>query len=60
MNDMNADFVLSMGYNKAWRSKEKDLNIVRGDPNDAYQKLPIYLYILQKSNSRTITINNRQ
>ncbi|XP_062080024.1 uncharacterized protein LOC133784765 [Humulus lupulus] len=44
-----------MGYTKAWRSREKALRLVRGNPDDSYQKLPIYLYMLKQANPRTIT-----
>ncbi|XP_062089195.1 uncharacterized protein LOC133795756 [Humulus lupulus] len=55
MNDMNDDFGVTMGYTKAWRSREKALRLVRGNPDDSYQKLPIYLYMLKKANPGTIT-----
>ncbi|XP_062094239.1 uncharacterized protein LOC133800299 [Humulus lupulus] len=55
MNDMNDDFGVTMGYTKAWRSREKALRLVRGNPNDSYQKLPIYLYMLKQANPGTIT-----
>ncbi|XP_062088748.1 uncharacterized protein LOC133795308 [Humulus lupulus] len=55
MNDMNDDFGVTMGYIKAWRSREKALRLVRGNPDDSYQKLPIYLYMLKQENPGTIT-----
>ena len=55
MEDMNEQFGLDLNYSKAWRSKEKALYINRGDPSDAYQNLPIYLYMLKQSNPVTIT-----
>ncbi|XP_062085636.1 uncharacterized protein LOC133791735 [Humulus lupulus] len=55
MNDMNENFGVTMGYTKAWRSREKALRLVRENPNDSYQKLPIYLYMLKQANPGTIT-----
>ncbi|XP_062088837.1 uncharacterized protein LOC133795404 [Humulus lupulus] len=55
MNDMNDDFGVTMGYIKAWRSREKALRLVRGNLDDSYQKLPIYLYMLKQANPGTIT-----
>ncbi|XP_062103374.1 uncharacterized protein LOC133814429 [Humulus lupulus] len=55
MNDMNDDFGVTMGYTKAWRSREKALLLVRGNHGDSYQKLPMYLYMLKQANPRTIT-----
>ncbi|XP_062103863.1 uncharacterized protein LOC133814976 [Humulus lupulus] len=52
---MNDDFEVTMGYTKAWRSREKVLRLVRGNPNDSYQKLPMYLYMLKQANPGTIT-----
>ncbi|XP_062119249.1 uncharacterized protein LOC133832998 [Humulus lupulus] len=44
-----------MGYTKAWRSREKALRLVRGNPDDSYQKLSMYLHMLKQANPRTIT-----
>ncbi|XP_062100867.1 uncharacterized protein LOC133806794 [Humulus lupulus] len=55
MNDMNDDFGVTMGYTKAWRSREKTLRLIRGNPDDSYQKLPMYLYMLKQANPGTIT-----
>ncbi|XP_062099711.1 uncharacterized protein LOC133805545 [Humulus lupulus] len=55
MNDMNEDFGVTMGYTKAWRSREKALRLARGNPDDSYQKLPMYLYMLKQANPGTIT-----
>ncbi|XP_070023679.1 uncharacterized protein [Nicotiana sylvestris] len=34
---------------KAWRAKEKALQFLRGYPADSYNKLPSYLYIMEKT-----------
>ena len=44
-----------MTYEKAWRCREKALLYVRGIVDGSYQKLPSYLYILEKTNLGTIT-----
>ena len=38
MRDMLEDFVVSMNYSKAWRSKEKVIQLVRGKVDDSYQQ----------------------
>ncbi|XP_062081032.1 uncharacterized protein LOC133785833 [Humulus lupulus] len=55
MNDMNDDFGVTMGYTKAWRSREKVLLLVRRNPDDSYQKLPMYLHMLKQANPGTVT-----
>ncbi|XP_062094047.1 uncharacterized protein LOC133800091 [Humulus lupulus] len=54
MNDMNDNFGVTMGYTEAWRSREKALHLVRGNPDDSYQKFPMYLYMLKQENPGTI------
>ncbi|XP_062119198.1 uncharacterized protein LOC133832941 [Humulus lupulus] len=49
------DYGVSMGYQKAWRTREKALELARGNQDDSYQKLPIYLHTLKVSNPGTIT-----
>ncbi|XP_062103819.1 uncharacterized protein LOC133814932 [Humulus lupulus] len=55
MKDMNDDYGVTMGYTKAWRSREKALRLVRGSLDDSYQKLQMYLYMLKQANPGTIT-----
>ncbi|XP_062089228.1 uncharacterized protein LOC133795784 [Humulus lupulus] len=55
MNDMNDDFGVTMGYTKAWRLREKSLPLVRRNPGDSYQKLPMYLCMLKQANPGTVT-----
>ncbi|XP_062089137.1 uncharacterized protein LOC133795697 [Humulus lupulus] len=40
---------------KAWRAREKALELARGNQDDSYQKFPIYLHMLKVSNPDTIT-----
>ncbi|XP_062118361.1 uncharacterized protein LOC133831977 [Humulus lupulus] len=55
ISDMLDDYGVSMGYQKAWRAREKALELARGNQDDLYQKLPIYLHMLKVSNPGTIT-----
>ncbi|XP_062093882.1 uncharacterized protein LOC133799909 [Humulus lupulus] len=43
-----------MNYMKAWRSKERALNELRGNARESYNLIPSYLYVLQKTNLGTI------
>ncbi|KAM6553416.1 hypothetical protein CsatB_014178 [Cannabis sativa] len=55
MKDLLHEFGFSMGYQKAWRTKEKALESTRGKLEDSYQQLPMYLHMLKKANPGTIT-----
>ncbi|XP_062118930.1 uncharacterized protein LOC133832630 [Humulus lupulus] len=55
INDMLDDYGVSMGFQKAWRVREKALELARGNQDDSYQKLPIYFHMLKVSNPSTIT-----
>ncbi|XP_060965324.1 uncharacterized protein LOC133034288 [Cannabis sativa] len=54
MKDMH-EFGVSMGYQKAWRIREKALELSRGNREDSYQQLPMYLHMLKKANPGTVT-----
>lgn len=55
ISDMMNTYGVSMSYEKAWRSKEKVLELVRGDPTELYEKLPEYLYIIEQTNPESFT-----
>ncbi|XP_030479337.1 PKS-NRPS hybrid synthetase cheA-like [Cannabis sativa] len=55
MKDMLHEFGVSMGYQKAWRTREKALELSRGKPEDSYQQLPMYLHMLKKENPGIVT-----
>lgn len=40
---------------KAWRAKEKALEIIRGKPKDSYGKLSSYLYMVRHTNPGSVT-----
>ncbi|KAK6123079.1 hypothetical protein DH2020_043182 [Rehmannia glutinosa] len=55
IRDMKDEHGISLDYKKAWRSKEKALEIIRGKSDESYQKLPAYLYMLEETNLGSIT-----
>ncbi|KAM6554058.1 hypothetical protein CsatB_014820 [Cannabis sativa] len=54
MIDMIDDFGVSMSYQKAWRAREKALELARGRQDESYQQLPKYLHMLKVENPGTI------
>ncbi|XP_022873501.1 uncharacterized protein LOC111392395 [Olea europaea var. sylvestris] len=55
ISDMMNTYGVSMSYEKAWRSKEKALELVRGDPTESYEKLLEYLYMIEQTNPGSFT-----
>ncbi|XP_075101704.1 uncharacterized protein LOC107810016 [Nicotiana tabacum] len=47
--DMLSEHDMNLTYMQAWRAKEKTLQFLRSHPADSYNKLPSYLYILEKT-----------
>ncbi|XP_065857298.1 protein FAR1-RELATED SEQUENCE 3-like [Euphorbia lathyris] len=54
INDIKDEFGVDINYQKAWRSKEKALEVIRGKPSDSYALLPSYLYMLQQTNPGSV------
>ena len=54
IEDILNNYGIEMSYHKAWRCKEKALMYVRGSVEISYQKLPSYLYMLEKKNIGTV------
>ncbi|KAM6556564.1 hypothetical protein CsatB_003583 [Cannabis sativa] len=54
MIDMIDDFGVSMSYQKAWRAREKALELAKGRQDESYQQLPKYLHMLKVVNPGTI------
>ncbi|XP_033513772.1 uncharacterized protein [Nicotiana tomentosiformis] len=52
--DMLSEHGVNLTYMQAWRAKEKALKFLRGHPADSYNRLPSYLYILEKSYPRSV------
>ncbi|RYE18378.1 MAG: hypothetical protein EOP45_14240 [Sphingobacteriaceae bacterium] len=46
---------VGISYLKAWRTREKAISYVRGTPEESYQKLPSWLYMLEQKNPGTLT-----
>ncbi|KAM6567513.1 hypothetical protein CsatA_026641 [Cannabis sativa] len=55
VDDMNEDYSVSISYQKAWRAKQKALELTRENQKESYHKLPGILYMLQKCNPGTKT-----
>ncbi|GER42979.1 MuDRA transposase-like [Striga asiatica] len=43
IDDMQHRFGINLSYHKAWRSKHKAVDEVRGNPNDSYEYIHQYL-----------------
>ncbi|KAK1398282.1 SWIM-type domain-containing protein [Heracleum sosnowskyi] len=50
IRDMKHDHNVEVKYNKAWRSKEKALEIMRGNATESFVELYSYLYMLYTTN----------
>ncbi|XP_074341829.1 uncharacterized protein LOC141679222 [Apium graveolens] len=55
IRDMRNDHNINVNYNKAWRSKEKALENMRGNATASYAELYTYLFILHNTNAGSIT-----
>ncbi|KAK1399453.1 SWIM-type domain-containing protein [Heracleum sosnowskyi] len=54
IRDMKHDHNVQVKYIKAWRSKEKALEMVRGNATESYIELYLYLYMLEITNPGSI------
>lgn len=54
VRDMKHDFNVEVNYNKAWRSKERALDIMRGNATESFAKLYKYLYMLYTTNQGSV------
>ncbi|XP_050222389.1 uncharacterized protein LOC126672482 [Mercurialis annua] len=52
--DIQRYFGIVLSYNRAWRSKVKALNQIRGTPRDSYSNLPGYLHMLLQTNRGSV------
>ena len=55
IRDMKHDYNAKIKYNKAWRSKQKAKEIMRGNVTQSFADLYSYLYMLYTSNIRFIS-----
>ena len=52
---MMDNYGVSMSYDKAYRSREKALEMIRGKTDKSYAKLPKYLHRINETNLGSIT-----
>ena len=50
IRDMQMEYGISVNYMKAWRSKERALEYIRGKPEESFSFLPSFLYMVQQTN----------
>ncbi|XP_060216846.1 uncharacterized protein LOC132644275 [Lycium barbarum] len=55
MDDMRNQYGIRMNYKKAYRSREKALEMLRGSPPKSYRKLLVFLYMVNKKNPGSFT-----
>ncbi|XP_075099824.1 uncharacterized protein LOC142176365 [Nicotiana tabacum] len=55
MSDMKQQYGINMSYIKAYRTKEKALELLRGIPRESYRKLPGHLYMINMTNPGFVT-----
>ncbi|XP_019233994.1 PREDICTED: uncharacterized protein LOC109214524 [Nicotiana attenuata] len=56
MSDMKQQYEINMSYVKAYRTKEKALELLRGIPRESYRKLPGHLYMINMTNPGSFTM----
>ncbi|XP_022154923.1 protein FAR1-RELATED SEQUENCE 4-like [Momordica charantia] len=54
MQDIREEYGVNMSYDKAWRSSEEALRLIRGDPASSYGLLPAYGEAVKIMNPGTI------
>ncbi|XP_050211779.1 uncharacterized protein LOC126661941 [Mercurialis annua] len=54
IRDMKKEYGIELTYQKAWRSKEKGLELTRGNPAESYRLLPSYLHALKSTNPGSV------
>ncbi|XP_070003823.1 uncharacterized protein [Nicotiana sylvestris] len=55
IEDIQKQHGIEVSYMKAWRAKEIAMTMIRGSPSDSYKELPKYFYMLEQTNSGTVT-----
>ncbi|XP_009801489.1 uncharacterized protein LOC107796458 [Nicotiana tabacum] len=55
MVEMQKMHGLDIGYHKAWRAIQLASALIRGTPEDNYELLSLYLYMMRSKNPRTYT-----
>ncbi|RVW82952.1 hypothetical protein CK203_038338 [Vitis vinifera] len=54
-DDIQKQYGVQISYDKAWRAKELALGSIRGSPEESYNTLSSYCYVLEQKNLGTIT-----
>ncbi|XP_052181819.1 uncharacterized protein LOC127794610 [Diospyros lotus] len=54
VDDIRKHFGVNISYDKAWKSREKALDMIKEGAKESFQLLPSYLYMLKLNNLRTI------
>ncbi|XP_022871362.1 uncharacterized protein LOC111390536 [Olea europaea var. sylvestris] len=57
-NDMLHNYGVSLNYEKVWRSRERTLKMLRGDPTVSFMKIPSFFYMLGQMNPVDATYLN--
>ncbi|GMN57855.1 hypothetical protein TIFTF001_026956 [Ficus carica] len=62
IEDMKEEYGIDVSYRKAWKAKELALEYMQDEPDDSYQELPAFLYMVTKTNpgSRTDVKTNSE
>ncbi|KAJ9564557.1 hypothetical protein OSB04_000523 [Centaurea solstitialis] len=55
IKDMKAQHKINVSYWQAWRAKWQAINMIEGDPEDSFTRLPLYFYNLELNNPGTQT-----
>ncbi|KAK3219897.1 hypothetical protein Dsin_013867 [Dipteronia sinensis] len=55
MTEMQLHYGLHIQYTKAWRAKDHAESIVFGPAAESFQRIPSYLYMLERTNLGTVT-----
>ncbi|RVW28678.1 hypothetical protein CK203_081360 [Vitis vinifera] len=48
---------IQISYDKAWRAKELALGSIRGSPEESYNTLPSYCYVLEQKNLALVAVD---
>ena len=55
ITDMQVEFGIEVLYGKALKALQHALSLTYGSPDDSYQLLPSYCYVLRDANPGTVT-----
>ena len=55
VRDMKDDYGVTISYEKAWRAREYALDMIRGTPEESYENVLSYLYMVKNKNPGSVT-----